>query len=215
MRLAPALTLLMLAAAPAPARADPCDARLRFVADRLDADARAGRIHEGLWAAGNGAIAVGLFTIGVKATDRGARAGAYIGAAGSLLAMVAPFVLDRVPAIADAPRLERAIAATPDGPARCALVPTADRLLARSARDERFARGLWSHAINVAINAAGWLVIGLGWHQWTTSGLGALLSIGLGEVQIYTRPSGALRAWTVAPAFAPGEAGFVFASPLP
>jgi hypothetical protein len=212
----PTLALLVLIGAHArSAHAGPCDEHLDRVASRLRSDAHRGRIHQWGWAAGNGAVAIGLLGVGLTADDEGARAEAYFGSGGSVLAAVLPLLFQRVPAIADSPRLDRALAETPAGPERCALVVEADRMLARSARDERFARGFVSHAGNVLINAVGWVIVGLGWDRWKTGGLGALLSIAAGEIQIYTRPTGAMREWdrrgewTVAPMIGGSQTGLL------
>lgn len=217
MRIVPAVVLLVVALA-RPAHAGRCDqaeAHLRLVKDQLDADVHRGHRYEWGWGLGNGGVAIGLFGLALASNDDGARAEAYIGSGGSVLAAVLPVLLQRVPAITDAPRFDRMLAETPEGPERCALVAEADRLLARSAHDERFARGPVSHTINMLINGGGWLIIGFGWDRWTTSGLGAFFSIGLGELQIYTRPTGAMRAWsrrlawTVAPVVGQGQTGLL------
>lgn len=199
----------------ADARRDVCTAagqRLSFISERLRADARDGRIWRLGWGLGFAALAVGQAGLALTRDDAGERAELYVGAAKSALGLV-PVLLVPVSAIEDAAVLEGRMATGPSGDARCALLPTAEDLLRRSAADEAFARGWLAHALTVAVNGGGLLIIGFGYDRWTTAVAGALIGTAVGEVQIFTRPTAALRAargaarWSVAPIIAPQTIG--------
>jgi hypothetical protein len=87
-------------------------------------------------------------------------------------------------------------------------------LLDRSADDEAFAGGWLAHAANVAVNGGGLLIVGFGYRRWTTGAVGALIGTAIGEVQVFTRPTSALRGrrsdqarWSLAPLLDRGAVG--------
>ncbi len=58
----------------------------------------------------------------------------------------------------------------------------------------------------MAVNGGGLLIVGLGYQRWGTGTAGALGGTLVGEIEIFTRPTGALRGrstyddrWTVMP----------------
>jgi hypothetical protein len=66
----------------------------------------------------------------------------------------------------------------------------------------------------VLVNGGGLLVIGLGYDRWVTGTIGTIVGIAVGELQIFTRPTGSLRGrdayrarWTVAPVVSADSAG--------
>jgi hypothetical protein len=200
--------LAVLTAAPAVARAQLCtaaDERLAFVSERLHADARDARVWQWGWGLGFSALAVGQAGLALTRTDRGERAELYVGAGKSALGLI-PVLLVPVPAMRDAAVIDDRLAAASPGDGRCEVLPEAELLLRRSANDEAFARSWLAHAATVAVNGGGLLVVGLGYKRWGTGTLGAVVGTLVGEIEIFTRPTGALRGrrgyqdrWTVAP----------------
>jgi hypothetical protein len=210
-----ALAALVALAVPAHARAQSCagvDERLSFVRERLRADAHDARVWAWAWGVGFTALALGQAGLALTRDDRGERAELYIGAGKTVLGLV-PVLFVPVPAVRDAPALEARLAGQ-GAEARCALLPAAELMLERSADDEAFGRGWLAHAATFAVNAGGLLIVGFGYHRWVTGAVGAVVGTAVGELQIFTRPTGALDArrgtqgrWTVAPLLERNVAG--------
>lgn len=210
----------ILAVTPAIARAHACDGadeRLAFVRERLHADARDARRWAWGWGLGFSALALGQAGLALTRDDPGERAELAVGAGKTVLGLV-PVLFVPVPAARDADVLDARLAAASTREQRCALVPEAEAMLARSAVDEAFARSWLAHVTTVAVNGGGLLVVGLGYGRWTTGTVGAVVGTAVGELQIFTRPTGALRArrddpgrWAWAPLIAPGAAGVLVA----
>jgi len=200
--------LAVLMAAPAVARAQPCadsEERLGFVSERLRADARDARVWQWGWGLGFSALAVGQAGLALTRSDRGERAELYVGAGKSVLGLV-PVLLVPVPAMRDAGVIDGQLAAAAGGDGRCALLPEAELSLGRSADDEAFARSWLAHTATVAVNGGGLLLVGIGYHRWVTGSVGAVVGTVIGEIEIFTRPTGALLGrrgyqdrWMVAP----------------
>ncbi|HEY2902791.1 MAG TPA: hypothetical protein VGL59_19575 [Polyangia bacterium] len=195
--------------APAIAHAQPCanaEDRLAVVRQRLRADAKDARVWAWGWGLGFTALAVGQAGLAVTRSDRGQRADLYVGAGKSVLGLV-PILFVPVPAVRDADVFDGHLTAAATAPdQRCALLAEGDGLLARSADDEAFAGGWLAHAANVAVNGGGLLIVGLGYRRWATGAVGALIGTAIGEVQVFTRPTSALRGrrsdqgrWALAP----------------
>jgi hypothetical protein len=158
-------------------------------------------------------LALGQASLALTRDDPGERAELYVGAGEAVLGLV-PVLLLPVPAIRDAERLDGLLVTTAGDRERCALAREAEQLLRRSADDEAFARGWLAHALTVGVSGGGLLIVGLGYDRWGTGIAGALLGIAIGELEILSRPAGALRGlriyesrWTAAPTWGPGAAG--------
>ncbi len=179
------------------------DARIAFVGERLDADAHGARVWMWGWGLGYTGLALGQAGLALTRDDEGERVELYVGAAKSVLGLV-PVLLVRSPALHDAGTLK--VRAAGGGSDRCAVAAEAGEMLERSAADEAFARSFLAHTANVLVNGGGMLIVGLGYDRWVTGALGAAVGIAIGEVNIFTRPTAALRGradyaarWTVAP----------------
>jgi hypothetical protein len=168
--------------------ADECpdaEAHVAFVRDRLDGDAHDGRMWRWGWGLGYAALALGQVGLALTREDEGEQVELYVGAGKSFLGLI-PVVLLPMPALEDAGKVRV------EGD-RCAARLEASRLLARSAEDEAFNRSWLAHTGNVAVNVGGLLIVGVGYDRWLTGTLGAVVGIAVGELQIYTRPTGSLR----------------------
>lgn len=178
-----------------PAASEPCagaEARLTLIGQRLDHDARRGRIHGWSFGLGYLALASTQGVLAVVSDDDADQTKWSIGAAKSALGLI-PIVFQPVPAMRDADRLaaRRAAMAAPGGPDRCAVVTEAEAALARSADNEAQASGWLSHALTIAINGGGMVVLGLAHDRWAEGAIDALIGTAVGELAILTRPTAA------------------------
>jgi hypothetical protein len=213
-----ALAVVLLA--PAVSRAQTTcpdtEERLALARERLRADAHDARVWAWSWGLGYSALALGQAGLALTRDDPGQRAELYVGAGKTVLGLV-PVLFVPVPAVGDTGVLEGRLAAVRTGDDRCVLQSEGARLLRRSADDEAFSRGWLAHVATVAVNGGGLLIVGLGYHRWATGVAGALVGTAVGELQIFTRPTGALRAandaggWAIAPTFGGGTAGLLVA----
>jgi hypothetical protein len=215
-------TLAMSSAGtPGTAQAQGCDGaeeRLALVRTGLRADAHDARVWAWGWGLGFSALAVAQAGLALTREDAGERAELYVGAGKTVLGLV-PVLFVPVPARRDVDVLEGRLAARAGGEGGCAFLPEAELMLGRSADDEAFARSWLAHFATVAVNGGGLLVVGLGYHRWVTGTIGAIVGTAVGELQIFTRPVGALRSrrgvesrWAVAPMIGPSATGLVFVS---
>ena len=208
-RAAALAALLASVAAARPARAEPapCDdgsaaARYDAITTLLASERASGLRWTHRWTL--------VFTAGAALQGAGAalidhqpeRAELAVGAIQSGLAAFGTFVLN-----GQRYEVPGAVAA-----ATCADVTRAEALL--EAADERQTVHWYHHAQVVAVNAAGYLYLGLEHDDWARAAAGALIGAAIGEYQLYTLPDGASRAlaarddlaWTVVPMITPTAA---------
>ena len=76
----------------------------------------------------------------------------------------------------------------------CALLADAEGKLAADAADERWQRGWWMHAGNLAFNTGVLLFLGLGYHHWSSGLINGLAGAAVGEALLFTQPTGAIDA---------------------
>jgi hypothetical protein len=212
--------LVVVLATSGSARAQGCEGaerRLAVIHSLLRADAHDARIWAWGWGLGFTALAAAQAGLALTRDDAGQRAELFVGAGKTVLGLV-PVLFVPVPARRDAGVLEGRLAARAEGEGGCALLPEAELMLRRSADDEAFARSWLAHVATIAVNGGGLLIVGLGYHRWVTGTVGALVGTAVGELQIFTRPEGALRSlrsfegrWAVAPMLARGAAGVLVA----
>jgi hypothetical protein len=172
-----------------------CEARLRVITDTLDADARRTHVWYWSWMAAGTALLVGQGVLAAVTTDdqriefaTGSAASTFIP---GLLLLHPPRVFEADDALHA--RLEATTAGARLGDP-CIALPRAQELLAGVARDQAFATGWFAHTFIIAGNAFLGLLLGLGFHDWFG---GAKQFVGgslVGELQIFTLPTGALRA---------------------
>jgi hypothetical protein len=198
------------------AAAQPCgdaEQRLALVRERLRADARDARVWTWGWGLGFSALAAGQAGLALTRADRGERAELAVGAGKSALGLI-PVLLVPVPAARDADAIDARLSASAQPADRCAVVPEAEASLRRNAEAEAFAQSWLAHLGTAAVNGGGLLIVGLGYGRWGTGVAGALVGTLVGEINIFTRPTGALRGrreyedrWTLAPLVTRGAAG--------
>jgi hypothetical protein len=167
--------------------------RLGWIDQRLTGEAARGRLWARAWAIGIGAA--GLASLApVPFVAPGDRIDWYTGSVTAAIGVI-PFLVSPLSVTRDAPRLHAAVSALPagDDDARvCALLDDAERKLAADADNERWQRGWWAHAGNLAFNGAVLLFLGLGYHHWTSGILNGASGALVGEAIIFTQPTGAI-----------------------
>jgi hypothetical protein len=169
------------------------ETRLRWLDQRLSIDAKRARIWSITWGMAYGSITIGQLALLATSEDRGDRAEKVVGAASAFIGVLAGVVLPPK-IIADQWWWEKHYARS-RGDDPCALVNTAERLLARDADSEAFGVGPLVHIGNFAINVAAGLVLGLGYDRWGAFGYVTIVGIGVGELQVITQPTDAIEDW--------------------
>ena len=193
-----AATLALAVSAPSRGAAQEtssCDARVHAIATTLDTDARRTRAWYWAWMATGTALLAGQVVLAAVTTGD-PRKDFIAGAATSLfipgaLLLKPPAVLD------DSLLLDARIAATTvDGQLGdpCVLLPRAREILRRDAHDQAFSTGWFAHAFIIGGNIAVGLLLGLGFQDWAGAVKQAVGGSIVGELQILTLPTGALRA---------------------
>jgi len=185
---APAQTCPAIAGGSESLAALPADARLDFLRARLARErSRAWDWSTG-WKVTYGALIVGQLAL-VPLLDEREHPDLYVGAATSAIGLASLLVLP-LPVLADQPALERRVALEEGQADRCALLAEAEDLVIRDAADAAFGRGWLIHAGNLLIAVGAGLVLWQGMDDWE-SGLTALVTnFAVGELMIWTQPSG-------------------------
>lgn len=177
---------LSLSAAPASDAAASESARLEELTRHFDDNHAAANAWFWGWTAAYGALTVGQAIGFAVVNDRELRVNFAVGGISSLVGWVALLIPPFPAAFA-----KRRLAAAP-GLAR------AEELLRDSAEAERFGRSWWLHAGCVALSVAGGLVLWLGYGYLVDGIINTLVSVAVGELQIWTQPMAAARALPVA-----------------
>jgi hypothetical protein len=71
----------------------------------------------------------------------------------------------------------------------CSLLADAETRLVRDAEDQRQQQRWWFHAGNLAFNAGVTLLLGLGFHHWTSGLINGGAGAVVGEALILTQPT--------------------------
>jgi len=167
--------------------------RLHWIERRMDHEASRVRLWSRVWGIGIGAAGVASLAA-VPFVAPGDRVDWYTGAVSAAVGVV-PFLLSPLTVTRDAPRLSATVAALPPGDddARvCATLADAERKLAASADNERWQRGWWTHAGNIAFNTGVLLFLGLGYHHWVSGIINGASGVAVGEAIILTQPTGSI-----------------------
>jgi hypothetical protein len=166
------------------------EVRLRFIDGELARSADRARV----WIWGWG-IALGVGTLGnlapvpfVKADQR---IDWYTGAVTTGVGIV-PLLIAPPDVIADSRALRARLGARGAATDACALLADAETRLVRDAKNQADGRRWWVHAGNVVLNAGVGLFLIVGFHHWTAGILNAVSGAAIGEVIIFTQPTGAI-----------------------
>ncbi len=145
------------------------------------------------WTAAYGALTVGQAIGFAVVNDRELRVNFAVGGISSLIGLVALMIPPFPAAFA-----KRRLAAVPAGDGEAAKLARAEELLSDSADAERFGRSWLIHAGCAAVSVAGGLVLWLGYGYLVDGIINTLVSVAVGELQIWTQPMAAARALPVA-----------------
>lgn len=184
-----------LASSAASARADACpdtlpelagidpEVRLRFLSDTFHREIRDVDIWSWTWGSIYAAAAVAQAAILPVESNSGTRTGLAVGAisagAGSVFLYVLPLQIT-LPL--------RSTSAAWNDPDRCHLLARAETTLVDGARHQAFSNGIVPHIGNVLVNAGIALILGLGYHQWTSAAISAGVGLAIGETNAFTQP---------------------------
>jgi hypothetical protein len=166
------------------------EVRLRWLDQRLAADAARARIWAWTWRAAYTGITIGEVVLAVTAKDTESRAADIVGGVSSFIGVAANLILP-LKIMGDQSWWAKHYARSRNDDA-CALVNTAEMLLVRGAESEAFGVGPLVHVGNFLINIAGGLVLGLGYNRWPAFAYTSLVGIFVGEVQVATQPTDAV-----------------------
>jgi hypothetical protein len=177
------------------ARIDPA-ARLAFVRRTLDDQARRARTWSWTWGISYTAIAVGSAAIAPLVQDSDRRASILIS---GLPAIVVPalLVIDPLKVMHDQKELEALLAevhTTTGAMDPCIVIARAEWYLVRDAEDERKKTGILQHGLNLAGSLIVGLAVGLAVGDWVGAALNFVGGTALGEIALYTEPTGAVDA---------------------
>jgi hypothetical protein len=172
-----------------------CEARARGIAAALDADSRRMRVWYWGWMAAGAALIAGQAVLaGVVEGDQRTE---FI--AGSATSVLIPTILLVHPpfVLSDAPALDARLQATTVGGTLgdpCIALDRARELLARDAQDAALSTGWLAHALAIGVNVGVGLLLGVVYDDWWGAAKQTIGGIAVGELQILTFPTGALRA---------------------
>lgn len=174
-----AMTLLLALLIPARAAAETCTdspevARIRA---HLEAESRRAGVWNGLWPGVFVSAAVGTLALAPQFDDdEGQRISLYWSSAKSTIAAVAAIIKPL-----DVPTLPP-----------CADEAQARAALERAARSERRGRHWMRHAEAVLLNAIGIGILGFGYGYWTDALVNTGVGLLVGEIRIFTQPTGSI-----------------------
>jgi hypothetical protein len=172
-----------------------CDASVRAIQRTLDEDASRTRVWYWAWMATGTALLGGQAAL--SAVTTGDMQKEFI--TGALTSTFIPGMLLLHPpmVLADSRRLDARLELTTVGGRLgdpCIVLPRAQELLARDAADQALATGWFAHVFVVGGNIAVGLILGLGFGDWAGAVKQAVGGSAVGELQILTLPTGALKA---------------------
>lgn len=121
--------------------------------------------------------------ISQTSNDGSSTRAAYTDAAKSAVGVISKFVAPL--------RIEQVASDSQDG---CRSLAEAEEALVQSARNEEFGKGLLTHAGVLGTNLVGSLVLAFGYGDSKEALISGAVGALVGEVMIYTQPSGAIRA---------------------
>jgi hypothetical protein len=163
--------------------------RLRWIDGELARSAGHARFWTGGWgfALGAGTLA-NLVPLTWVSADQ--RVDWYTGAATTAIGVV-PLLIAPLDVIADSRGLRARLGARTPGDT-CALLADAETLLVRDAKNQADGQRWWLHVGNVVLNAGVGLFLIVGFHHWAAGIWNAASGAVIGEVIIFTQPTGAI-----------------------
>ena len=200
--------------------------RIRFLQHSFRHAARRARVWSWTWAGAFTALTVGQLALS-PAYPADARVDLYVGAASSLVGVLSLVVLP-MRVMGDQRRFDARLAEAPADADLCALLADGERRLLRDAASERDGQSGLLHAGNMLLNIAAGLVLGIGFHRWSSALLNIFGGSAVGEVMLLTQPTEAVKllsryrrgdlssrpapepVWSLAPDLGPNQIGLRF-----
>jgi hypothetical protein len=164
------------------------------IAATLDDDARRTRTWYWGWMAAGSALLVGQAALAAVTTGNTQKE--YIVGAGASVFIPAMLTLHPPRVLADGPLLDARLAATAVDERYgdpCLALPRAQEILARDADDQALTTAWFAHVFVIGGNIALGLLLGLGFHDWLGAAKQGIGGSAVGELQILTLPTGALK----------------------
>jgi len=183
-------TTSIVGGAPTLQRLD-AEVRLRFIRERLQAEARRARTWSYAWGATYAALMIGQL-VPLPFVSPETRLDLYVGTAGAALGLI-PVVVMPLRVMRDDRWLARRLDRAPAGTHPCVLLAEAESLLVRDAANEAWGRSWLFHTGNVVVNAGIFFIIGAGFGHWVSAVVSGLSGVAVGELMIFTQPTGAVR----------------------
>jgi hypothetical protein len=189
--------------------------RLHWIREHLGAEARRARVWSWAWAGVYTGLTAGQLAITPAFSTRDRR-DYYVGAGASFLGLAVIGIMP-LEVMADQKRLEKRLRTAPPGTHECALLAEAEQLLLRDAKGEAFGVSELVHLGNVVVNLGVFLGIALGFGHWSSATISFVTGVAVGEVMIFTQPTGAVddlrryRAGDLVPAPPPPRLGLTVA----
>jgi hypothetical protein len=168
---------------------DDASERFEYLHANLKRTAEAGQTWYYSWLIGYGVVAAGSAVVVAAVDTRVDRIRWGVGGATTLVG-IASTLFSRPASISEFRRLDSAATSKNDACENLSLVTAA---LERASADEKFARFWLWHVGNVLLNTGAGLIIGLTTNDWTSAALNIGAGIAIGEVQLFTIPTGATR----------------------
>jgi hypothetical protein len=188
-RAAAACAPIAAVGAGAPLAALDPELRLRFIDGELAHSAHKAKAWTWGWS-----LALGAGTIAnlapIPYVPAEERVDWYTGAATTAVGVV-PLVIAPLDVIADSRELRARLAAR-GGADVCALLADAETRLVRDAKNQADGQRWWLHVGNVVLNAGVGLFLIVGFHHWGAGIWNAASGAVIGEVIIFTQPTGAV-----------------------
>jgi hypothetical protein len=163
--------------------------RLRWIDGELARSAGHARLWTGAWgvALGVGSVA-NLVPLAWVPADQ--RVDWYTGAATTAIGVV-PLIIAPLDVVADSRELRARLGTRAPGDT-CALLADAETRLVRDAKNQADGQRWWLHVGNVVLNAGVGLFLIVGFHHWAAGIWNAASGAVIGEVIIFTQPTGAI-----------------------
>jgi hypothetical protein len=136
------------------------------------------------WGLGFAGVAAGQVGLGLAISDEGRSIDLYVSATKAGIGALYTAV--------NSPRVRPARIEL--GDTSCAALAAAEEALFAGARAQRRGSGLLVRGGSLVVNAGAVLYLGLAHDRWGSGLLGAAVGLAVGEVKIYTQPSGAIAA---------------------
>ena len=166
--------------------------RIALLQERLDRGTPAANRWWYGWYGAYGALAIGQAAVAIAVDDPGTRADMAVGAVTSAVGLLPLGLFPFEPRHAAAD-LRGAPART--AAERRAKLALGERLLSASADIESFGQSWIAHALGASVSLASGLVLALAYDRVTSGIVNGVGGIAVGELQIFTQPTGAIDDW--------------------